>query len=61
MKNEMEGFFKEQAFLDTCQLCEQRFGETCCTLSSLEKKETSVSKFWFDKYESMDADKHIYS
>ncbi len=61
MKNEVEGFFKEQAFLDTCQLYEQRFGETYCTLPSSEKKETSVPRFWFNRYESMEADKPICS
>ena len=30
IENEMEKFFKEQAFLDTCQLYQERFGEEYC-------------------------------
>lgn len=32
VKDQMEQFFKNQAFLDTCQLYEQRFGENYCVL-----------------------------
>jgi hypothetical protein len=39
MKNEIEQFFKEQAFLDTCQLYADKFGEKYC----LKKEEKEVA------------------
>jgi hypothetical protein len=59
--NDIEQFLKEQAFLDTCQLYEQRFGEKYCSLPSTEDKNEVVSKFWFDEYESLNDNKSIYS
>ena len=38
MKNEMEQFFKQQAFVDTCELYEKKFGEEYCSLPTEAKR-----------------------
>ncbi len=60
MENDMEQYFKEQAFLDTCQLHEQRFGEKYCLLPLMKKKKTT-SNDWYHDYESRNDDKPICS
>jgi hypothetical protein len=59
MKNEMEQFFKEQAFLDTCQLYQQRFGDDYFSLPSSQWKNKVVPKFLYDDYGSMDDEKLV--
>jgi len=53
IKDKMETYFKEQAFLDTCQLYKQKFGEDYCSLPSLsndeemnQAKSESVHSYW---------------
>ncbi len=42
MKNEMEKYFKEKAFIDTYQLYEQRFGEKYSLTSSIKRDNKTV-------------------
>ncbi len=44
MNREIEEYFKEQAFIDTCQLYEQKFGEKYCLTSSIKWQEKTISK-----------------
>jgi len=59
--NDIEQFFKEQAFLDTCQLYEQKFGEKYCSLPLIEEKNEVKSNSIYHKYESLYHIKPIYS
>ena len=66
MKDDIEKYFKRQAFLDTCQLYKQRFGEDYCSLPSLEKKDnTSLNALITDEEdddeEAMSRAKSLYS
>ncbi|CAF3859124.1 unnamed protein product [Rotaria sordida] len=59
--NDTEQFFKEQAFVDTCQLYEQRFGEHYCCLPSAEKKKETDSDFLYDPYYTNNKMNYSYS
>ncbi|CAF3529452.1 unnamed protein product [Rotaria sp. Silwood1] len=53
LANDIEEFLKEQAFRDTCQLYEQRFGEQYCPLSSighLNQVPSNVFHYIFDSH-----------
>ena len=45
LTNEIEQFLKEQAFRDTCQLYEERFGESYCPLPATEKDAQKPPKY----------------
>jgi hypothetical protein len=51
--NDVHKFYKDQAFLDTCQLYEQKYGEKYCSLPSMEERVNDVS--------SSDDDEPTYS
>ncbi|CAF1068161.1 unnamed protein product [Adineta steineri] len=57
IKDEIEQCFKEQAFLDTCQLYEQIFGEKYCTLPMNIKEKNVISH---NDYRSVCIKKPIY-
>ncbi|CAF3684072.1 unnamed protein product [Rotaria sp. Silwood1] len=59
--NDTEQFFKKQAFFDTCQLYEQRFGEPYCCLPSVEEKKETDSDFHFDLYDANNKMNYSYS
>ncbi|CAF1377810.1 unnamed protein product [Adineta ricciae] len=40
--NEVESYFKRQAFIDTCQLYEEKFGEKYCTLPKIEEEKNDI-------------------
>ncbi len=53
MKNDMEQFFKEQAFFDTCRLYQQKFGEKYCfneekteVASNSSSNHTDIYSYW---------------
>jgi len=54
--HDIDQIFKEEAFLDTCQLYEKRFGEKYCSLSSIEEKNElkdhhkTVYSYWDKTY-----------
>ncbi len=52
IKNDIEQYLKEQAFFDTCQLYEQKFGEQYCSLSSndLYRSNKPIYSYWDKKY-----------
>jgi hypothetical protein len=47
--NGIEQFYKEQAFLDTCQLYEQKFSEKYCSLPSIKQKEDEQTYSYWNK------------
>jgi hypothetical protein len=59
--NDIEQFFKEQAFLDTLKLYEQKFGETYCSLPLSKDKNKFKSNSVFVKYELLYRAQPIYS
>lgn len=52
--DDINSAFKEDAFLDTCRLYEERFGEVYCPLPSIEKKtqqpSQSLYSYWDQTY-----------
>ena len=59
--NDIEQLLKVQAFIDTCQLYEQKFGETYCPLPPIdEMKSNTASNFLYDPYEEVDRIEPIY-
>jgi hypothetical protein len=46
IQNDIEQFFKEQAFFDTCQLYQQKFGEKYCSLPLIKEKNEVQSNFF---------------
>ncbi|CAF2738746.1 unnamed protein product [Rotaria sp. Silwood2] len=46
--NDIQQHIKEQAFQDTCQLYEQRFGEQYCPLTSIDEKKEAKSNVSHD-------------
>ncbi len=61
IKDDIGQFFKEQAFCDTCQLYEQKFGEKYCSLPLFEKKNKFASKSRYDEDELTNNKEPIYS
>ncbi|CAF1009309.1 unnamed protein product [Rotaria sordida] len=45
LATEIEQFLKEQAFIDTCKLYEERFGEQYCPLPKIEDNMKTVPKY----------------
>ncbi|UJR07065.1 hypothetical protein I4U23_011353 [Adineta vaga] len=50
--NEVESYFKRQAFIDTCQLYEEKFGEKYCTLPKIEEEKNYMRVRDLDSFNS---------
>jgi hypothetical protein len=61
LTNEMGQFFKEQAFIDTCNLYEERFGEQYCPLPKGKNKEEVAPKYVHHVFGSLKCVIPVYS
>jgi hypothetical protein len=61
LATDMERFLKEQAFRETCQLYEQRFGEQYCPLSRTKEHQTTASNASSSRLDSPRRVKEIYT
>ncbi len=59
--NGIEKFYKEQAFFDTCQLYEEKYGEKYCSLRSTEEKSEILLKFFNHRDDLSEDEKPTYS
>ena len=53
LANEMEQFLKQQAFIDTCKLYEERFGEQYCPLPQHSRDKPVVPKYVHHVFSSL--------
>jgi hypothetical protein len=53
LTNEVEQIIKEQAFIDTCKLYQERFGEEYCPLPKVKKNEPAPPKYSHPVFGSM--------
>ncbi|CAF1466581.1 unnamed protein product [Adineta steineri] len=61
LANEIEQFLKEQAFIDTCKLYEERFGEQYCPLPEQNDNEPVAAKYVYSAFGSLKCVIPIYS
>ncbi|CAF0905170.1 unnamed protein product [Adineta steineri] len=61
LANEMEQFLKEQAFIDTCKLYEERFGEEYCPLPEHNNNKAIAPKYAHHVFGSLECLIPIYS
>jgi hypothetical protein len=61
LTNEMEQFLKEQAFIDTCKLYEERFGEQYCPLPQHKENKSAEPKYIHPVFGSLKCVIPVYS
>ncbi|CAF3920257.1 unnamed protein product [Rotaria sp. Silwood1] len=61
LTNDIEKFYKEQAFRDTCQLYEQKFGENYCLLPSFVRRKQTASNASCNAVDTYLHDKTYYT
>jgi hypothetical protein len=61
LTNEIEQFLKEQAFRDTCQLYEERFGESYCPLPATENNAEKSARYTHPMFGSLKCLIPVYS
>ncbi|CAF4366390.1 unnamed protein product, partial [Adineta steineri] len=61
LANDMEQFLKEQAFIDTCKLYEERFGEQYCSLPEYNDNKPIAPKYVHPVFGSLECLIPIYS
>lgn len=61
LANEMEQFLKEQAFIDTCKLYEERYGELYCPLPTASDEKKAAPKYVHPVFGSLKCVIPIYS
>ena len=60
LATEVQEFFKEQAFVETCQLYEERFGEQYCPLPKKKKRQRQPSCYSHYSFDLLDGSKYSY-
>ena len=60
LATEVQEFFKEQAFIETCHLYEERFGEQYCPLPTKKKCQKQSSCYSHYSFDLLDGSKYSY-